>query len=156
MKQTITIIICIVITEALGFMVGMLTREGTRIYADTMVKPPFSPPSLLFPIAWTILYALMGAGVAMMINSAASGTRTLAIVLFAAQLFFNLAWCFIFFTFKNYSGALVWIIILFVLALMMTLVFRKISGVAAAMQIPYLIWLAFATYLNAGVMVLNR
>ena len=155
MKQIVTIIVSIIITEALGFTVGMLTREGTRIYADTMVKPPLSPPALLFPIAWTLLYALMGAGVAMIINSESSGFRTLGIVLYLAQLFFNLAWCFIFFTFKNYSGALAWIIILFILVVLMTLVFHRVSHIAAYIQIPYIIWLMFATYLNAGVMVLN-
>ena len=156
MKQIVTIIACIIITEALGFTVGMLTREGTRIYADTMVKPPLSPQALLFPIAWTLLYALMGTGVAMIINSESSGVRTLGIALYLAQLFFNLAWCFIFFTFKNYGGALVWIIILLILVVFMTIMFYRISRVAGLIQIPYILWLLFATYLNAGVMVLNK
>lgn len=155
MKQIVPIIVCIIITETLGFTVGMLTREGTRIYADTMVKPPLSPPALLFPVAWTLLYALMGVGVAMIINSESSGARTLGIILYIAQLFFNLTWSFIFFTFKNYGGALVWIIILFILVAAMTVTFFKVSHVAAFIQIPYIIWLIFATYLNAGVMVLN-
>lgn len=155
MKHNVTIIVCIIITEVLGFTVGILTREGTRLYADTMVKPPFSPPALLFPIAWTLLYALMGAGVAMIINSESSGVRSSGLVLYFIQLFFNLAWCFIFFSFKNYGGALIWIIILLILTVFMTLAFHKVSRMAAFIQIPYIIWLIFATYLNAGVMVMN-
>ncbi len=155
MKHNVTIIVCIIITEVLGFTVGILTREGTRLYADTMVKPPFSPPALLFPIAWTLLYALMGAGVAMIINSESSGVRSSGLVLYFIQLFFNLAWCFIFFSFKNYGGALIWIIILLILTVLMTLAFHKVSRMAAFIQIPYIIWLIFATYLNAGVMVMN-
>ncbi|MBQ9438130.1 MAG: tryptophan-rich sensory protein [Lachnospiraceae bacterium] len=155
MKNTLTILISIIITEALGFSVGMLTREGTRIYAETMVKPPLSPPVLLFPIAWTVLYALMSIGFGMILNSETSRLRTAGIILYAAQLFFNLAWCFIFFSFRNYLGALVWIIIMLVLVIGMTVVFKKVSPAAGYLQIPYIIWLLFATYLNAGVMVLN-
>ncbi len=156
MKHTFTIIICIIITEALGFTVGMLTREGTRLYAGTMIKPPFSPPAMLFPVAWTILYALMGVGVAIVINSAASAVRTSAVLLFVLQIIFNLSWCFIFFSFRNYRLALVWIVVLLILSALMMLHFKKISPVAGYMQIPYIVWLVFATYLNAGVMVLNR
>ncbi len=156
MKKITTIIICILITEALGFTVGMLTREGTKLYSETMIKPPLSPPPILFPIAWTILYALMGIGLAVIINSEASTLRTVAIGLFIAQLVFNLMWCFIFFTFRNYGAALGWIIVLFVLSVFMMRSFWAINNVAGLIQIPYIIWLVFATYLNAGVMILNR
>lgn len=71
------------------------------------------------------------------------------------QLFFNLAWCFIFFSFGNYRFALVWIIIMLALVIAMTLAFKKVVPAAGYMQIPYILWLLFATYLNAGVMVLN-
>ena len=155
MKNIITIAIAVIITEGLGFAVGMLTREGTKIYVETMVKPPLSPPGILFPIAWTLLYALMGIGLGMVINSESSGIRTLGIALFFVQLFFNLAWCFIFFSFGNYRFALVWIIIMLALVIAMTLAFKKVVPAAGYMQIPYILWLLFATYLNAGVMVLN-
>ena len=156
MKQLITILICIILTEASGFIVGMLTREGTRVYGETMVQPPLAPPTLLFPIAWTILYALMGAGVAILINSESSGARTVGIILYVAQLFFNLAWCFIFFSFKNYPFALVWLVIMLILVVLMTITFYRVSHTAALLQIPYILWLIFAAYLNTGVMVLNK
>lgn len=156
MKQLITILICIILTEASGFIVGMLTREGTRVYGETMVQPPLAPPTLLFPIAWTILYALMGAGVAILINSESSGARTVGIILYVAQLLFNLAWCFIFFSFKNYPFALVWLVIMLILVVLMTITFYRVSHTAALLQIPYILWLIFAAYLNTGVMVLNK
>ncbi len=156
MKNNVLIYaICILVTEAAGFIVGMMTREGTRIYAETINKPALSPPGIAFPIAWTILYALMGIGLARIIMSESSTIRTAAISLYVIQLILNLAWCFIFFGAKRFDLALFELIAMFVAVIAMTITFLKIDKTAGMIQIPYILWLCFATYLNYGVMRLN-
>ncbi len=148
--------VCVLLVEASGFAAGMLTRNGTQIYAETINKPPLSPPGIVFPIAWTILYALMGIGLARVILSKPSTAKTVGIVLFFVQLALNLAWCFIFFGAQRFDLALAELILMFVAVLGMTFFFMKSDRLAAGLQIPYILWLCFAAYLNAGVLFLNR
>ena len=119
------------------------------------MKPPLSPPPLAFPVAWTILYALMGIDLARVVLCEGSSLRTAAILLYAAQLLFNLAWCFIFFSYQKFGLALGWLIVLLILVVIMTITFSKLDTLAWKLQLPYLLWLCFATYLNAGVVVMN-
>lgn len=148
-------IAAVVVVELLGFVVGMLTREGTQLYASTINKPPLSPPGILFPIAWTVLYALMALGVARVILADYSPSKGVAVALFVTQLILNLAWCFIFFGARNYGLALFELILMLAAVAAMTYLFARCDRLAAAMQIPYLVWLCFALYLNVGVLVLN-
>lgn len=82
MNKILTYVASVLGTEAAGLVVGLLTREGTQIYADTIAKPPLSPPGIVFPIAWTILYGLMGVGLARILLSGPSPTRATSIMLF--------------------------------------------------------------------------
>ena len=145
----------IVFAEAAGALAGLLTRDGTRAYATHILKPPLSPPALVFPIAWAILYALMGIGTARVYLTPASGVRARGLQLFLIQLAFNFLWSVIFFNFQAFGLAFVWLVILWVLILMMTLTFSKADRLSALLQIPYLIWVLFAGYLNFGVWRLN-
>ena len=146
----------IVFTEAVGALSGWLTREGTGLYRMAIERPPLSPPGIVFPIVWTILFALMGIGAARIYSSPASGERTRSLQLFFAQLFFNFFWSIIFFNFQAFGFAFLWIIALWVLIRMMILSFRKIDPISAWLQVPYLLWVTFAAYLNFGVWLLNR
>ena len=146
----------ILLAEAVGALAGFLTREGTRLYAEAVVKPPLSPPAIVFPIAWGILYALMGIGAARVYRTPDSAPRTKGLRLFTLQLAFNFFWSILFFNLKAFGFAFVWLVILWALILMMTLAFRETDRLAALLQIPYLLWVAFAGYLNLGVWLLNR
>ena len=146
----------IVLTEAVGALAGLLTRDGTKLYATSILKPPLSPPALVFPIAWAILYALMGIGAARVYLTPASGVRTRGLRLFLIQLAFNFLWSILFFNFQAFGLAFIWLVILWALILMMTFTFRKTDRLAALLQIPYLLWVLFAGYLNFGVWLLNR
>ena len=148
-------IIGVLFTEAAGVLSALLSREGTKLYNAAMIKPLLSPPPLAFPIAWTILYALMGVGAARVFLAPASHSRTKSLWLFFIQLAFNFSWSIIFFNFQAFSAAFFWLLILLALALMMTLSFRKVDMLAAALQIPYLLWLTFAGSLNFNVWMLN-
>lgn len=149
-------VIWILLSEAVGGLSGWLTRNGTQIYKAEVVKPPLSPPSVVFPIVWTVLFALMGIGAARIYLAPASAGRTRSLRLFFLQLFFNFFWSLLFFNLQRYGLALIWLVILWVLILCMTLSFRRTDKLAMWLQIPYLLWVAFAAYLNLGVWLLNR
>ncbi len=157
MKQTWkTYALWIVIAEAVGALAGFLTREGTKLYAASVVKPPLSPPAVVFPVVWGILYALMGVGAARVSLTPASALRTRGLRLFLLQLAFNFVWSILFFNLQAFGLAFVWLVLLWALILMMTLAFGRVDRTAALLQIPYLGWVAFAGYLNVGVWLLNR
>jgi tryptophan-rich sensory protein len=146
----------ILLAEAVGGLSGWLTREGTKLYAQTIAKPPLSPPGWVFPVVWTILFALMGIGAARIDLSPPSRTRSLGLNLFIAQLAVNFFWSPIFFNAQAFGFAFFWLLLLWGLVLAMILVFRKADPLAAKLQIPYLLWLTFAAWLNLGVWYLNR
>lgn len=145
----------IVLTEAVGGLSALLSGGGMALYRDTLVKPPLSPPGIVFPIVWTILFALMGIGAARVYLAPPSSTRSRALLVFAVQLAFNFLWSIFFFRFQLYGFSLLWLIALWVLILWMTELFSQVDRWAGLLQIPYLLWVAFAGYLNFGVWRLN-
>lgn len=148
-------VIWIAIAEGVGALSGFLSRNGMQIYAEQIDKPPLSPPALVFPIVWVILYALMGIGAARIYNSPPSAERSRGLNLFVAQLIVNFFWSLIFFNAQAFGFAAIWLVLLWILVLRMILTFRKVDPLAAWLQVPYLIWLTFAAYLNLGVYLLN-
>lgn len=155
-KSWKTYAVWIAVTEAVGFLSGLLTREGMELYKAVVRKPPLSPPAAVFPVVWIILYVLMGIGGARVYMSAPSAERTRGLRLYAAQLIFNFVWSLLFFGAEAYGFALLWLVVLWGLILWMLLTFRRVDRPAALLQLPYLVWVLFAGYLNAGVWLLNR
>lgn len=143
------------LAEGVGVLSGWLTRDGMRLFKAEMRKPPLTPPSLVFPIVWAVLFALMGIGAARVAQAPASRARTWGLGLFGLQLFFNGVWGLLFFNLRSYGLAFFWLIALWGLIFGMTRSFQRVSPWAAGLQAPYLIWTAFAGYLNLGVWVLN-
>ena len=154
-KHTKIILLSILIAESTGALSAWLTREGMKTFTNMIAQPPLSPPPLLFPIVWSILYALMGYGSAKIWMSAPSLDRTRGLVLYVSQLVFNFFWSLIFFNIQAFGFSFFWLLTLWGLVLLMTLAFRKTDPLAANLQIPYLLWLTFAVYLNLGVWYLN-
>ena len=146
----------ILLTEAVGALSGWLTSAATAAYSTSIVKPSLSPPGWVFPVVWTILFALMGIGAARIYLSPPSSARSLGLNLFIAQLVVNFFWSPIFFNLQAFGLAFFWLLLLWGLVLAMILVFRKTEPTAAKLQIPYLLWLTFAAWLNLGVWYLNR
>ena len=145
----------IVLAEAVGALAGLLTRRATELYATAVTKPPLSPPGIVFPIVWTILYALMGVSAARVYLAPESEARSNGLLLFLVQLAFNFVWSIIFFNFQAFGLAFIWLVLLWVLIFWMTLYFRTADATAAWLQIPYLAWVLFAGYLNLGVWLMN-
>lgn len=140
----------------MGGLSGWLTRNSTQIYKAEVVKPPLTPPGIAFPVVWAVLFALMGIDAARVYLAPASADRTRSLKLFFLQLSFNFFWSILFFNLQRYGLALIWLVILWVLILYMALSFRSSDKLAMLLQIPHLLWVAFAAYLNLGVWLLNR
>ena len=151
-----TYVFWILLSEAVGLLAGLLTRNATEAFGQLVAQPPLSPPAILFPIVWTVLYALMGFGAARIRLSPPSAERSRGINLFIAQLIVNFFWPLIFFNAQAYGFALLWLLLLWGLVLWMILTWHKIDPLAAKLQLPYLLWLTFAAYLNFGVWFLNK
>lgn len=130
-------------------------RGGAQQYAQSIVLPPLSPPGIVLPIVWTVRFALMGIGSALVWLAPDSQARSGALRLYAVQLAFNFVWSLIFFNWKNYGFAFVWLAALWVLIGWMILRFRALVPAAGWMQVPYFLWVASAGYLNLGVWLLN-
>ncbi len=150
-----TLLLCIIIPLAVGGLSALISMGGMQAYAE-FEQPPLAPPGWLFPIVWTILYVLMGIASYLLVTSKAS-TRHIgsALKTYALQLFFNFCWSIIFFNFQLYWVALAWLVVLWLLIVLCIVRFYRVSETAAFLMIPYLLWVTFAAYLNAGVAALN-
>ena len=144
---------CIVGTLLLGFLSSIFVSAGMDY--KTLQKPPLSPPGAVFPIAWSILYILMGISLALVLLAPGGRDKSAALKIYAVQLAVNLLWPFFFFTLGWYFFSFLWIVLLAVLVIAMLIIFYDISARAALMNLPYLAWLLFAGYLNIGVFALN-
>jgi benzodiazapine receptor len=140
---------------AAGMLGNFATLPNIAPWYDGLVKPPLNPPNWVFGPVWSLLYLLMGVAFYRILRSPDSSRRRRAIWLFAAQLAFNTAWSFAFFAARSPLLGLVVILPLEALILATIDAFRRIDGVAAACLVPYALWVAFATYLNAAIFALN-
>ena len=146
----------ILAVEAVGALSGFLSREGTQLYARTINKPPLSPPGFLFPIVWTVLFVLMGIGAARIAAAPESRERSRALNVFVIQLIVNFFWSLIFFNAQAFGFAFLWLVLLWLLIVAMIYLFSGVDVLSALLQIPYLLWVTFAGYLNYAVWQLNR
>lgn len=146
----------VIVSEITGLLAGLLSRNATTVYVQMAIKPPLAPPGWLFPVVWTVLYALMGVGAGLVASQTPSRERDRSLNLMVVQLVVNFFWSLIFFNAGAYGFALLWLLLLLVLVIWMTLEFGKVSPLAAFLQIPYILWLLFAAYLNAAVWYLNK
>ena len=154
-KQYVPYVLGILAVEAVGLLAALLTRSGTEYFAVNVTKPPLTPPAWVFPVVWTVLYALMGVGAVRIRQAPESEPRSDSLNLFAIQLALNFFWPLVFFNARAYGLAVVWVLALWVAVLWMILKFRKVDTLAAWLQVPYLVWLTLATYLTLGVWILN-
>lgn len=146
----------IALTELAGAAAGFVSREGTKIYQQSVIQPAFSPPGWLFPVVWAVLYLLMAISVSRVALRTEGGARRSALQLYLIQLAVNCLWPILFFNLQAFGAAFLWLVLLFALIVWMALSFREIDAIAARLLIPYLFWVAFAGYLNFGVWMLNR
>lgn len=142
----------ILIPVVVGGIVGLLISKS--IDYNSLAQPPLSPPSFLFPIVWSVLYILMGISYGILKSKDLIDSKINLI--YYSQLFVNALWSFIFFVFKWRFFAFIWIILLDILVINMVIQFYHKDKTAGLLQIPYVLWVLFASYLNLGVYLLNR
>lgn len=145
--------VSVLIALGVGGLSALLTNSSMEHYGQ-LKQPPLAPPGWLFPIVWTILFLLMGIA-AYLVWMQNDPDRKTALTLYAVQLGFNFFWTIIFFNLRSYGLALVWLIALWVLILLTVRYFYKSTPAAGILLVPYLLWVTFAAYLNAGVWLLN-
>ena len=142
----------ILIPVLVGLIIGAIT--SSVIEYNTLIQPVLAPPSILFPIVWTILYVLMGISYGRLESKNLVNSEINFI--YYLQLFVNSMWSIIFFTFEWRLFAFIWLLILILLIITMIIKFYNKDKVAGLLQIPYLLWALFAAYLNLSIYLLNR
>ena len=150
------LLIFLAIPLGVGILSALISMNGMKNF-DQVAQPALTPPSWLFPVAWTILYLLMGYASYLVWRSRASKKQIeKALTWYGAQLAANFLWSPLFFQWKMYLAALILLIVLVVLVVITLLRFRQLNATAGWLLVPYLCWLLFAGYLNAGVWLLQR
>ena len=137
-----------------GGLAAAINFLGFRQF-QSLNQPALTPPPWVFSVVWTILYALMGVSFYLILNSDKKN-QTLAFSFYFAQLFVNFMWSFVFFTLGNFSLSVFLIITLLVLIAGMIAFFYPLNKKAAYLQLPYFLWVSFATYLNWQIFILNQ
>ena len=154
MKKGTKLILSILLPLIIGGISGYFTASNIESWYVNLNKPSFNPPNYLFGPVWTTLYILMGISFFLILNSAkANKNRLIAIYLF--QLVLNFLWSFIFFKFHALGIAAIEIILLWFSILYMIIMFYKTNKWAALINIPYLLWVSFASVLNISIYLLN-
>lgn len=141
--------------ELVGVLASLLCGAQDAFYAG-LRQPPLAPPPWVFPVAWAILYAMMGAAAYQIYDSKAGKARCEALSFYAIQLAVNCFWTLVFFRFRALGAAVALLVLLNVLLVLTILKFRKVRPSAAWLMVPYLLWTLFALYLSLGVWVLNK
>ena len=136
-----------------GAVVGFLTKNSMDVY-NNVARPALAPPPIVFPIVWSILYVLMGIS-SYLIYESKSNRKEKSLYVYYIQLILNFTWPFVFFSGKMFLVAFFILLLLWGMVIWMAGLFYKIKPLAAYLQIPYLIWLGFAAYLNLSIGFLN-
>ena len=143
------------ITLFIGALSALFSRNGMEGFQENVTQPLLSPPMILFPVVWTVLYILMGVGATRVYLEGAKVGKNRCLNLYVVQLVFNFFWSLIFFNARAYGFAFLWLLILLFLVIWMTFCFWKTDKLSGILQIPYILWLLFAAYLNFAIWQLN-
>ena len=150
-----TLIFNLAVPLITGAVSGFLTRSAMQQYGQ-LNQPPLSPPSAVFPVVWTTLFLLMGISAYLVTMKRSDRLKSFDLpAVYWIQLIVNFIWPQIFFNLSIYGIAQAWLILLIILVIYMIFQFHDITPAAGWLQVPYLLWLIFAGYLNAGIWLLN-
>lgn len=154
----ITIAICLF----MGYLAGISVKADNFSWYNSLNRSPLNPPNIIFPIAWSILYVLMGISIAIIINKYIDEQDLEIkkkiknyIFLFIIQFILNMFWTYIFFGLKSPLFGFIEIIILDILIIITIIKFKTISKAASYILIPYILWCLFASYLTLHVLIFN-
>lgn len=149
------LLLCVSVPLLVGFISSLISLNGFKDF-KYFIKPSFAPPSVIFPIAWTVLFILMGLACYLVVNSYKQTNRIFyAITVYSLQLIFNFFLTIIFFNLKEFLFAFLWLILLWILILITVILFYKINKYTIYLLLPYILWVTFAGILNFFVYKLN-
>ncbi len=148
------LLISLAIPLAAGGIGYFLSGNNTQIY-ESIIKPEFAPPGFIFPIAWSILYILMGVSYYLVVTSNNTEVRKQSLNVYYTQLILNTLWPLIFFRFRLFLIGFLWVLVLIGLVFYMIYLFKKSNKVSGYLQIPYILWLIFAGALSFSIYRLN-
>jgi tryptophan-rich sensory protein len=155
-KDPVAFLACVIVCNLAGVVGGLFTETGPGTWYSGIVKPWFLPPSIAFPIVWTILYILMGITLYLLWTADRTNLQVkVALGFFAIQLALNIAWSFFFFGLNNPLYGLIVIVFLWIFIFETIITSYRINKNAAHLLIPYILWVSFATLINAAVLILN-
>jgi len=154
-NKVLPFIVCLLIPLVIGGLSGFMTANEISGWFQTLNKPSFNPPNKIFGPVWILLYLLMGISLYWIWVSPVSELRKKALRIFALQLFFNFCWSILFFSFHLLFVAILDILLMWIFIVYMMRLFYKIKPMAAYINIPYLLWVSFATALNMAIWYLN-
>ena len=155
-RDVVRLVVSIVVCQLAGGIGAIFTSPAIPTWYASLAKPAFQPPNWLFFPVWTTLYTLMGIAVFLVWRKGLDlRSVRVALGLFAVQLVLNTAWSIVFFGAQELFGALIVIVILWIFILINIVTFWRISRVAGALLIPYILWVSFASLLNYSVWMLN-
>ncbi|MBC7411562.1 MAG: tryptophan-rich sensory protein [Bacteroidia bacterium] len=146
---------CIAIPLAVGAISGIATSTSVTTWFVVLNKPSFNPPNYLFAPVWTTLYILMGVSFYIILQTPKHVWLQRAQLIFGVQLILNFCWSFLFFKFHLVGVAFIEILLIWLSIVTMIVVFTKINKTAALLQVPYLLWVSFASVLNGAIWFLN-
>ena len=152
MNKFFTYFKSILVPLIIGGVVGFITSKYMNL--DTLNKPFLTPPSIVFPIAWGILYVLMGISYGILKDKGLTDKKI--DIVYYVQLVINALWSIFFFVLKWRLFAFIWILLLLASVIKMTVEFYKRNKISGLLQIPYILWIVFASYLNLALYLLNR
>lgn len=154
MKKKLQILIPILICFFVGFIGSSFQADAISNWYPYLNKPDLTPPNIVFPIAWSILYVLMGVSIGLIINSN-SRKKKYFIKIFLLQLFLNFTWSISFFYFQSPIAGLVNIVLLEIVIIYYALSVYSIRRLSTVLFIPYVLWVSFASYLNFYILLYN-
>lgn len=144
----------IAIPLLIGILASVICKNDFKLF-QSINKPPLSPPAWLFPLIWSILYILMGIS-SYSVYLTQHSVATTCMIIYFIQLFANFIWTILFFKFKQYLFSFLWIILLLFTITKMTICFYSVDKKSGILQIPYIAWVCFASYLNIAIYYLNK
>lgn len=154
-----SLLVSIAVPLAIGGISALLTKNSMQQYQQ-LPQPPLSPPSQIFPIVWSILFLLMGISSWLIWETnrsqdISSSPKDSGLNIYVFQLIVNFLWPIFFFRAGWFGFSFLWLLLLLFLVILMILRFSSVSKTAALLQIPYLLWLLFAGYLNLSIFLMN-
>ena len=142
----------ILFTNILGFIFGLISRPSSF---SGVAQPGFVPPSWVFIVVWIVIYTILGISFYLILQSRESRDRKWSIILYFVNLVFNYLWVVWFFNFKLFLFAYIWLIVLIGITIAMIYFFYRVNKWAGIINVPYLVWLVFASIINIFVFYLN-